>query len=183
LPVFAGEVNESLNQKRLKLLCDVLDIIRLVTQHKVDQTLLKDLDALVDSTLKRWQVLAPVMEQHLVFHHLRHIPSQLGKYGSTRCFWMFGFERLFAFFNRCILNRCHIEANLLSVWRYNFLSGISNLFMGQLLAGEKRYQEEFVFPYHKPRTIVCIDPAQLKHCLVRCSTNLRFDLINEITHW
>ena len=156
------------DKERLKLLCDLIEVLRLMTQHTIDEGLIKRLEVTIGATLEAWENVGPPSEQHMVFHHLMHIPAQLRKWGPCRSNWMFPFERFFAFANQTILNRHHIEANFMAVWRTNFLSSFQP--HGQVLAGEHKFTSQLEFPYHKPHKSVSLEAAQVRNCVLRTAS-------------
>ena len=150
----------------LSLICQMLDVLRLCTQHQIDPNFLNKLTRMTHYTLQNWETEGPSGERNLVVHHLIHIPDQLARWGPARNFWMFGFDRYFAFANRTMFKRNHVEATFMAGWRSNFLS--ASVHSGQILAGEKRFENQLEFPRNKPHTKIKLDPQQLKQCLLRC---------------
>ena len=143
-----------------------MDIVRLLTQHAVDKELLNKLRLLIGETLGLWSSRGPPTEQHLMFHHLWHFPNQLERWGPYRSTWMFPYERYFAHLNQRIRQRRCIEAHVMQIWKTCFLGAPVDV--GEVLAGEARWESEFVFPYHKPSEELPMDRQQVQNGLVRC---------------
>jgi hypothetical protein len=114
-----------------KLLCDFVDIFRIICRHEISTDEINELRHKIQSSMREFERLVPTTEHDIIIHLLHHIPDQLERYGPTRTWWMFHVERFFGWCSRAIHTHNNFEATLMNTYRMNFCVSIKDILPGK----------------------------------------------------